>query len=166
MEVGCVCIACWAAMLMSGPVLYASCLLGWLLLALALCDWRSFLLPDALTLPLLGLGLLVTWWIAPSDLPDHALAALLGYALFRGLSLAYRLMRGRDGLGQGDAKLLAAAGAWLGLAAIPAVMLIAALVGLGVVAVRMMRGGAIGSDTALPFGPALALGIWLVWLYA
>lgn len=166
MEVGCLIIAGWAACLISGPALYASCLLGWVLLALAVADWRSFLLPDPLTLPLLLLGLGVTEWLTPWDLADHAIAAILGYAIFRGLALAYRRLRGRDGLGQGDAKLLAVAGAWVGLMALPYVILIGALFGIGLAAARKLLGETVTAATAVPFGPGLALGLWLVWLYS
>jgi leader peptidase (prepilin peptidase)/N-methyltransferase len=158
-------IAGWAALVVAGPPLYASCLLGWVLLALAICDWRSFLLPDALTLPLLLAGLGVTAWLTPAAVFDHAAAAALGYALFRGIALGYRRLRGREGMGAGDAKLLAAGGAWLGLMPLPIVMLAAALSGLLFAAALALGGTRVRGETALPFGPALALGIWLVWLY-
>lgn len=165
MELGCLAVAAWAAGVQSGHALAAACVLGWLLLALAMADWRSYMLPDLLTLPLLLLGLAATAWRAPADLADHALATILGYALFRGLALAYRHLRGRDGLGHGDAKLLAAAGAWVGLLAVPWVMLLAALGGLALAGLAMASGRRIGLETAMPFGPSLALGLWLVWLY-
>ncbi|MCB8881486.1 prepilin peptidase [Acidisoma cellulosilytica] len=165
MELGCLGIAVWGAMLVSGPTLYAACLLGWMLLALAVCDWRSFLLPDAMTLPLLLLGLISTEWLSPADLLDHGIAVILGYGIFRGVSLAYRRFRGKEGLGQGDAKLLAAGGAWAGLSALPAIMLVSALGGLALAAALRLTGKSVRHDTVLPFGPALALGIWLVWLY-
>ena len=95
--------------------LWVNCGFGWALLALAWIDWDSMLLPDALTLPLIPAGLLATLWLEPELATDHALAAAVGYTALRGLALVYRRVRGRDGLGEGDAKLLAALGAWVGL---------------------------------------------------
>ena len=73
-------------------------------------------------------------------------------------------MRGRDGLGQGDAKLLAASGAWLGVAALPNVVLFAAVAGLAMAAVLSLGGKVLTARTMLPFGPCLALATWLIWL--
>jgi leader peptidase (prepilin peptidase) / N-methyltransferase len=165
MELAAAALALWAGSVFSGEILWASCLLGWFLLALGVCDWGSFRLPDALTLPLLLLGLSATAWLWPEALGDHALAAALGYLAFRGVALLYRRLRGRDGLGAGDAKLLAAAGAWVGLAELPSVVLIAALAGLVLALGLAIRKGALSGRMMLPFGPALALATWLVWLY-
>ena len=73
-------------------------------------------------------------------------------------------MRGREGLGRGDAKLLAAAGAWVGVRALPQVVLAAALAGLVAAACLRLAGVRLGAQSALPFGPFLALATWLVWL--
>ena len=142
------------------------CLLGWTLLALAWIDWDWLRLPDALTLPLIVAGLVATWLLDPPALADHAGAALAGYAALRGLNALYRRLRGRDGLGAGDAKLFAAGGAWVGLAALPWLLLLAALAGLGVAALRRLRGERLAATTALPFGTCLALALWLAWLAA
>ncbi|MCQ8239503.1 prepilin peptidase [Rhizosaccharibacter radicis] len=139
---------------------WLSAALGWVLLVLALVDLRCFRLPDMLTLPLLLGGLAACWWRNPDDLADHAAAAALGYALFRLLGGAYRLLRGRDGLGQGDAKLLAAAGAWLGAEGLGPVVLVGALLTLGgALILGRWRG-----DSMLPFGPGLAAACWLWWM--
>ena len=150
----------------SGPVLWATSGAGWALLAVAWIDASTMTLPDALTLPLIPAGLLATWWLAPEALTDHALAAALGYTALRAVALAYRWVRGRDGMGEGDAKLLAAVGAWVGLAALPAVLLGAALAGLGWALLLRLRGAALTASTALPFGPFLALAGWIVLLLA
>ena len=108
-------VAAWAAsVLADAPTLWAGCVLGWTLLALGWIDWTHMVLPDALTLPLVLAGLGVTWRLEPEALTDHAAAAIAGYVAFRLLELGYRRLRGRDGLGQGDAKLAAACGAWVG----------------------------------------------------
>jgi leader peptidase (prepilin peptidase)/N-methyltransferase len=121
-------------------------------------------LPDALTLPLILLGLSATWLLDPEQVTDHALATACAYLGCRSFAFAYRRLRGHDGLGQGDAKLLAASGAWLGLAALPNVVLVAAIAGLGMAAVSWLSGKAVTARTMLPFGPCLALATWLIWL--
>jgi leader peptidase (prepilin peptidase) / N-methyltransferase len=165
MELAAMLTALWAAQVFGGDALWASCLLGWMLLTLAVCDARSFRLPDLLTLPLLLFGLGATWWLRPDAIGDHALAAALGYLAFRGVAALYRRLRGREGLGQGDAKLLAAAGAWLGLAALPNVVLGAAIAGLLFAALMALRGRSVSAKMRLPFGPCLAIATWITWLY-
>jgi leader peptidase (prepilin peptidase)/N-methyltransferase len=136
--------------------IWANATLGWALLCAAWIDAVTLLLPDLLTLPLTLAGLIVTAAAQPAALYDHAAAAALGYLGFRLLDAAYHRLRHRHGLGQGDAKLLAAAGAWTGLSALPYVMLGAGLLGLGAALVLAWR-GRWRTDQALPFGPALAL---------
>ena len=144
--------------------LWGGCVLGWGLLALAWIDWEWLRLPDALTLPLILLGLGFTAWLDAPALPDHAIGAVVGYLAFRAIALAYRALRGREGLGRGDATLLAAGGAWLGWQALPLVVLGAAAAALALVGVRALRGRSLSAATAIPFGPALALAIWVLFL--
>jgi leader peptidase (prepilin peptidase)/N-methyltransferase len=144
--------------------IWVSCGLGWTLLALAWIDWTDLLLPDGLTLPLLLAGLALTLLGQPDDLVDHCLAAMLGYLSFQGLAFAYRHLRGRDGLGGGDAKLLAAAGAWCGLAALPFVLLASAVMGLLAALGLALVGRDMTSRTQIPFGPCLTLAFWLAWM--
>jgi leader peptidase (prepilin peptidase) / N-methyltransferase len=144
--------------------LWVDCLLGWALLALGWIDWQWMRLPDVLTLPLLlaGLGVTLLWY--PEATVAHAAAAVVAYLSLQGLGFAYRRLRGRDGLGAGDAKLLAAAGAWLGLAFLPWIVLLAASTGLVAALALALGGRRIDASTALPFGPWLALALWLLWL--
>ena len=107
-------VAMSAVAVLSGWLLWASLGLGWALLALAAIDLRHLVLPDILCLPLIPAGLAIAWALDPALLPDHALGAILGFAAFVAIAFVYRRLRGREGLGMGDAKLLAAAGAWLG----------------------------------------------------
>lgn len=146
--------------------LWADCAFGWTLLALAWIDATSFRLPDALTLPLILAGLAEAWWQDPALATDRALAAAFGYAAFRGVALAYRRWRGRDGMGEGDAKLLAALGAWVGVEGLAPTVLGAAALGIGAATWLRLRGRRITATTALPFGPCLAAAGWLVRLYA
>ena len=165
-EVAALAIALWTATAMPDPLLWASCALGWTLLALALIDLRCFVLPDAMTLPLLGAGLVVGYLLDPSRALDHAAGAAAGFLAFAAVAAAYRRLRGRDGLGLGDAKLLAAAGAWLTWTGLPSVVLIAAASALAAALFgRAFDGRPLSLARRVPFGPYLALGLWLVWLY-
>jgi leader peptidase (prepilin peptidase)/N-methyltransferase len=145
--------------------LWMDCVLGWTLLTLAWIDWQWLRLPDVLTLPLLLAGLGVTLLRDPDAITEHAAAAILAYLSLQGIAIAYRRLRGREGLGAGDAKLLAAAGAWLGLALLPWVLLLGATAGLLAALAWTLAGRRIDRGTALPFGPWLALALWLLWLY-
>jgi len=150
-------LAVWHA---DGVAAWAGAVLGWMLLALGLIDWRHLWLPDVLTLPLVAGGLAVTAWLAPSLLSDHMIAAVAGWLVFTAIAWSYRRLRGREGLGGGDAKLLAAGGAWLGAAALPSVVLVASLAALlwAVITRQFDPAG------RLPFGSFLAGAIWLCWL--
>ncbi|MEJ0019961.1 MAG: A24 family peptidase [Acetobacteraceae bacterium] len=141
------------------------CLLGWTLLALAWIDWQHMRLPDPLTLPLLLLGLAAAWLDASTTVASSVIGAVAGYAALWSIEHGYRLVRGHEGLGRGDAKLFAAGGAWLGWQALPWTLLLASIAGIGLVLLQRARGAKLTRETALPFGPALAAAIWLVRLY-
>lgn len=162
-ELAALAVAGSAALLTPDPAtLWADCALGWSLLALAWIDASAWLLPDLLTLPLLLAGLAATFVLDPSALGDHALAAALGWGGFALIALVYRAIRGREGLGGGDAKLFGAGGAWLGTAALPWIVLIAAGAGLLGAAVLAWRGRTMTAGSAMPLGPFLALAIWVL----
>jgi leader peptidase (prepilin peptidase) / N-methyltransferase len=163
-ELAALAFAISAVAVTSGWLLGASLALGWTLLALAAIDLRHFILPDLLTLPLIPAGLAVAWLDDPARLPDHAIGAAAGFAAFALTGWLYQRLRGRAGLGGGDAKLLAAAGAWLGWPALPGVVVIAATSALLVIAARTLAGRPIGPQAPIAFGPYLALGLWLLWL--
>ncbi len=165
-EAGALAIAVWAvATVPSEWILIATCGLGWTLLTLTAIDWRTYRLPDALTLPLAAAGLVIAFAIDRASLIDHIIGAAAGFLAFATLAEGYRRFRGHEGLGLGDAKLLAAGGAWLGWAGLPTVVLLAAILGLAFVLVRRLTGQAIDALDRTPFGPALAAGVWFVWLY-
>lgn len=164
-ELAALAVSIWAATVVDGWLLWASSILGWSLLALAVIDWRHKLLPDGLTLPLIVLGLGTAYWANPGNIVGHLTGALAGFAAFAAIAWAYRRLRGREGLGLGDAKLLAAAGAWTSWTGLPSVVLIGAVAALGLALAGTARGRAPRATTELPFGPHLALGTWLVWLY-
>lgn len=145
-------------------LVWLDCGLGWTLLTLAWIDYEHMVLPDVLTLPLVIAGLGATLLHDPSAATEHAAAAAAGYLAFRAIEIGYRRLRGRDGLGQGDAKLMAAAGAWLGLMPLPTVVFAAALFGLTIVAALRTLGNTFHAGSAIPFGPALCAAIAAVWL--
>lgn len=164
-ELAALAVAAWAAAAVVDDELWWTCLLGWTLLTVAWIDLRTMLLPDVLTLPLLAIGLTVTGAARPDALADHMLAAALGYLSLSAVAWSYRRLRGRDGLGMGDAKLLGAIGAWLGLGELPFALLLAACAGLAAAAGAALAGKRMTAATAIPFGPFLALSGWLLWLY-
>ena len=165
LELGALLAALWSVLVLPGWLAFAGALFGWLLLALALIDARAGILPDRLTLPLLAAGLAVAGIFYPERLPEQLLGAGLGFALLWGAGRVYRRLRGRDGLGEGDAVFLAAIGAWVGWQGLASVVLLAAAAGLAFALLRGARRGGLSGSEALAFGPFLALGAWLVWLY-
>lgn len=149
--------------------LLAASAFGLLLLAIALRDSRDFVIPDMLSYGLILSGLAAAVWLHPETLlehalAEHALAALLGGGLLALLAWGYKRLRGRDGLGWGDVKLLAGIGAWMGLQPLPMVILMAALGGIGQ-ALWQARGK---PDAAMmiPFGSWLGIAAWLVYVGA
>jgi leader peptidase (prepilin peptidase) / N-methyltransferase len=144
---------------------FLDCLFGWWLLALGWIDARRFILPDVLNLPLILAGLAAAALWSPEELGTRALGAVLGYLGLAAIAFLYRRLRGREGLGEGDAKLFAAAGAWVGALALPSVLFLAALFALIAAAVAIAAGHRLRGHSALPFGPFLALATWLVYLY-
>ena len=134
------------------------------LVALAALDLRHFWLPDRLILILLLIAV-ASWWmdIAPSAF-DRFLGAAGGYAALTIVAAAYRLVRKRDGLGAGDAKLFGALGAILGWQALPLVLVGACSVGLFFVAARVIGGQEVVATDRLPLGALLAFAAFPAWI--
>ena len=134
------------------------CLLLLALLALALIDFDTLLLPDQITLPLAWLGILAAIAFAATPPPvDAILGAVGGYMLFWLFYWGHKLLTRREGMGYGDFKLLAALGAWLGWQAILPVVLIASSLGLIYAVAGLLRGTA-NRATPIPFGSFLCIG--------
>ena len=164
-ELAALALALWVVLADADPLRgWVDCGLAWTLLALAWIDWEHRRLPDVLTLPLLAAGLAVTWWQEAWSLLDHAIGAVAGYAAFRLVALGYAAWRKREGLGQGDAKLLACAGAWVGWQGLDEVVLLGALAAIGM-ALWSGRGQPVSGGTSVPFGPGLALGLLVMRLH-
>ena len=164
-ELAALAVAVWSVVVFPFWLAVASCALGWTLLAAAEIDRRHYWLPDILVLPLIPAGLVVIWLAAPENLPAAVLGAAAGYGVMAVIAWGYRRFRGREGLGLGDAKLFAAAGAWTTWTALPSVLLIAALGGLLAAVLFAARGGTLRQDMPIAFGPFLAAGFWLVWSF-
>lgn len=157
--------AAWAASLMAGWDLWVACALGWMLLALAWIDFEQYLLPDFLTLPLAGAGLVVAFVTAQGEFWAHLIGLVAGISFIIALQFVYSVLRRREGIGLGDGKLFAAAGAWVGWTGLPSVMLIAAVSALLFALGRGLQRGHVAADDRVPLGVFLSLGLWIVWLY-
>ncbi len=149
---------CWPP----GETALALALASWILIALLCIDLDHLLLPDVLTLPLLWLGLLANLSGAVTPLADAVIGAVAGYLSLWGVYWGFLLLTGREGLGYGDFKLLAALGAWCGWQRLPVLVLGASLAGIGLIMLLRLKGKT-GRGEAFPFGPCLAaVGWWLI----
>jgi len=163
---GCLVVAFMSVMVVPQPWLAAATfVLGWVLLTLATIDALALRLPDILTLPLVAAGLLLSWWLPDAPLIAHAIGAVAGFLVFYAITVIYRSLRGQEGLGLGDAKLVAAAGAWLGWAALPSMVLIACAAGFVWVGLAVVRRGRAALGEQIPFGVPLCFAFWIVWLF-
>ncbi|MFA5941879.1 MAG: A24 family peptidase [Sinimarinibacterium sp.] len=147
-----------------GPQLAAALVFTWMLLALAVIDLRTQLLPDDLTLPLLWLGLGLSLFAVFASPQSAIVGAMAGYLSLWSVFQLFRLVTGKEGMGYGDFKLLAAIGAWLGWQALPTVILLSSLVGaaVGIGMVVFLRHD---RRVPIPFGPYLAAAGWLALMY-
>ena len=149
-----------------GPTIQAAgaLLLVWALIALAAIDLDTQLLPDAITLPLLWLGLAQNLWGSYTDLSSAVTGAMLGYLALWSVFWLFKLATGKEGMGYGDFKLLAALGAWLGWQMLPAIILLSSVVG-AIVGITLIVATRHGRNVPIPFGPYLAAagGIALFW---
>ena len=126
------------------------------LLVLALIDFDTTLLPDDITLPLLWAGLLANLCGLYTSLPDAVIGAMAGYLSLWSVYWAFKLLTGKEGMGYGDFKLLAALGAWLGWQMLPQLILLSSLVG-AVIGIALIFLAKRGKDIPMPFGPYLAV---------
>lgn len=144
------------------PHALAGAVFGWLLLTLALLDLRHFWLPDRLTLVLALMGLGVGLVGIEPDLAARLIGGTVGFLALSFIRIAYRRLRGREGMGGGDPKLFGAIGLWLGWHMLPMVLLGAALSGLVTAVALALLGRDVVGATRLPFGPFLALAAWIL----
>ena len=132
----------------------------WALIVLTMIDVDHKLLPDNITLPLLWLGLVFNLSGTYVSLEDAVLGAMLGYLLLWSVYWLFKLLTGKEGMGYGDFKLLAALGAWLGWQALPLIILLSSLVG-AVCGIMLMIAKKRGREVPIPFGPYLAAAGWI-----
>ena len=142
----------------------AMLVLTWGLLAMSMIDVDHQLLPDAIVLPLLWLGLIVNHIGLFAPLPDAVWGAVAGYLSLWSVYWLFKLITGKEGMGYGDFKLLAMIGAWGGWQVLPLTILLSSVVGavLGTIMLRMRNAE---SGTAIPFGPYLAIAGWIALLW-
>lgn len=142
----------------------AALIFTWMLLAASVIDFRQQLLPDDLTLPLLWLGLGIALFGLFADLPSAVIGAIAGYLSLWSVYQLFRLLTGKEGMGFGDFKLLAALGAWTGWQYLITIIilssLVGALLGLGLILFRQRD-----RQIPMPFGPFLAAAGWIALLW-
>lgn len=138
-----------------GPQLLGALLMIWALIALTGIDIDTQLLPDAITLPLLWLGLLFNLFGVFTDLESAVIGAMAGYLILWSVFWLFKLVTGKEGMGYGDFKLLAALGAWFGWQALPMIILLSSLVG-AVIGIGLIVARGQGREVPMPFGPYLA----------
>lgn len=142
----------------------AALIMIWALIALTFIDFDTQLLPDVITLPLLWLGLLLNINATFTSLTNAVVGAIAGYLVLWSVYWLFKLVTGKEGMGYGDFKLLAAIGAWLGWTLLPLTILLSSLVGavVGIVLIVIAKHG---RNIPIPFGPYLAGGglIALFW---
>ncbi|MDK9557230.1 A24 family peptidase [Marinobacter sp. M216] len=141
-------------------------LLTWSLVALTVIDFDTQLLPDNITLPLMWLGLVLNYFGVLTDFTSAFWGAVAGYLSLWSVYWLFKLVTGKEGMGHGDFKLLAALGAWLGWQLLPAVILLSSVVG-AVVGISLMVFKKHGREVPIPFGPYLATaGLLCLWFGA
>lgn len=142
-----------------GPTIQlgAALVLIWFLVALAMIDIDTQLLPDSMTLPLVWIGLIFNMNGAFVSLKEAVIGAIAGYLILWSVYWIFKLITGKEGMGYGDFKLLAALGAWLGWLQLPFIILAASFSGL-LIALVQMAGRRLGWGQRFPFGPYLAAG--------
>jgi len=140
-----------------GPTLtaIAALCLIWALIALSFIDLDTQLLPDSITLPLLWLGLLFNLWGGFASLQSAVIGAMAGYLCLWTVYWLFKLATGKEGMGYGDFKLLAALGAWLGWQMLPVIVLFSSMIG-AVIGIALIVLAKHGRNIPIPFGPYLA----------
>lgn len=176
------CTSCWQAISCRYPIIEALCgvlsvlvalqcqtpllllwvlLFTWCLIALTAIDFDEQLLPDVLTLPLMWLGIAgATFHILPLSLFDSVVGAMAGYLILWSVYWLFKWLTGKEGMGYGDFKLLAALGAWAGALNLPAILLLSTLLAIMYAVLVRIRQG-----QAFSYGPFLAIAGWLMFMY-
>lgn len=138
---------------------FISVLFSWILISIFIIDFEHQLILDNLSLPLLWLGLIVNTQNTFTTPTDAIIGAAVGYLILWTVFHIFKLITGKEGMGYGDFKLLAALGAWFGLLAIPQIILIAALSSISIMLTAIILKQR-SKDTPMAFGPFLTIGGW------
>ena len=148
----------------AGAALLGALIFTWALLSLTMIDYDTMLLPDSITLPLLWLGLLFNVFGVFAPLQDAVIGAMAGYLSLWSVYWLFKLATGKEGMGYGDFKLLAALGAWLGWQSLPMIILLSSFVGaaLGLFLMWLQKRG---RELPMPFGPYLAVAGWVTLVF-
>ena len=165
----------WASIVALAYLLTQAADLGWLIAptlllysalgVITLFDARYFFIPDIMIVFLAVCGGVVFLMIDANSAPIHAAAAIFAYAAFRAIAFLYYHFRGEAGLGLGDAKLFGVAGLWLGFEGLPTCLIVAVVSALASAAIIHRDTAIKSARLAIPFGPHLALGLWIVWAF-
>ena len=139
-------------------------LFTWMLIVLTMIDVHKQLLPDNITLPLLWLGLIFALFDTYTSLQTSVIGAIAGYLALWTVFQVFRLVTGKEGMGFGDFKLLAAMGAWMGWAMLPQIILVSSVVG-AIAGSIMLVTGKTRTQQPIPFGPYLAIAGWIALLW-
>ncbi len=137
--------------------------LTWCLVALTMIDIDTYLLPDDITLPLLWIGLIANSFGVFTDLSSALWGAVAGYLSLWSVYQLFKLVTGKEGMGYGDFKLLAALGAWMGWQMLPQIILLSSLVG-AVIGISMVAIRGRDKNIPIPFGPYLAIAGWIAFV--
>lgn len=147
-----------------GAAALGALIFTWALIALAFIDLDTFFLPDDITLPLLWTGLLFNLWGVFTDLQSAVIGAIGGYLALWSVFWLFKFATGKEGMGYGDFKLLAAIGAWLGWKMLPLTILLSSFVGAAI-GILLMVVARHGRNVPIPFGPYLAIAGLIALLY-
>ena len=139
-------------------------LLTWSLIALSFIDIDHQLLPDSITLPLMWLGIIFSFFTVYTDLHSSVIGAIAGYLSLWLVYQGFKLITGKEGMGYGDFKLLAALGAWLGWSLLPTIVLLSSLVG-AIIGISLIVFRKHQRDIPIPFGPYLAAAGWIALMW-
>jgi len=136
----------------------------WALIALTMIDAKTQLLPDNITMPLLWLGILINTSNMYTDIESSVFGAVAGYLILWSIYKVFKRLTGKEGMGYGDFKLLAALGAWMGWMMLPQIIILSSLVG-AVIGIAMIVIKKHGRDVPIPFGPYLAIAGWIAFIW-
>lgn len=147
-----------------GIKFFAAAVFVYAMVLLAAIDLKTQMLPDIITKPLIALGIVQGYLGIFTDLPSSILGAIAGYMVLWSVNLCFRLVRGMDGMGYGDFKLLSAIGAWTGIKMLPLTILLSSVIGIFIaLAIIKHTKSTIGAPT--PFGPSLVFTGFVVIMY-